>query len=84
VSAAYKEDPAASGTFGGAAARAFSGTVSIWDTHGKVITLNSEAVSTVCPGSNHTAMFFGMSLEPRDGEMWKQVDAIRDTFRCSR
>lgn len=82
VTAAYKEEPAASRKFGGAAAREFSGTVSIWDTHGKVITLNSEVVAVVCPGSNHTAMFFGMSLEPRDGEMWKQIDAIRDTFQC--
>jgi hypothetical protein len=29
-------------------------------------------------------MFFGMSLEPRDGEMWKQIDAVRDTFHCGR
>ena len=84
VSAAYREDAAPSRTFGGVPARAFSGTVTIWDTHGKLITLNSEVVAAICPGSNHTAMFFGMSLEPRDGEMWKQLDAIRDTFRCRR
>jgi hypothetical protein len=82
VTAAYHEDAASSQTFGGQPARAFSGTVNIWDTHGKVITLNSEVVAATCPGTNHTAMFFGMSLEPRDGEMWKQLRAVRDTFRC--
>jgi PDZ domain len=84
VSANYHEDAAAPRKFGGTPARTFSGTVSIWDTHGKVITLNSEAVAATCPGSNHTAVFFGMSLQPRDGDIWKQLDAIRDTFRCSR
>jgi hypothetical protein len=84
VSATYKEDSAASPTFGGAAAHAFSGTVTIWDTHGKTITLNSEVLISGCGTRDHTTFFFGMSLEPRDGEMWKQIDAVRDTFRCSR
>jgi hypothetical protein len=84
VSATYREEAGASREFGGAPARTFSGTVSIWDTHGKVITLNSEVVTASCPGSNHTALFFGMSLEPRDGGVWKQLDAVRDTFRCAR
>jgi len=84
VSASYKEDAAASRNFGGAAARTFSGAVSIWDTHGKVITLHSEVVAATCPGSNDTNLFFGMSLEPRDGDIWKQLDSIRDTFRCNR
>jgi hypothetical protein len=84
VSATYKEDSGTSRTFGGAEARTFSGTVSIWDTHGKVIALNSEVVAATCAGSHHTALFFGMSLEPRDGDLWKQLNAIRDTFRCSR
>jgi len=84
VSATYQEDSAASPTFGGAPARAFSGTVTIWDRHGKIITLNSEVRISDCGTSDHTALFFGMSLEPRDGEMWKQLDAIRDTFRCQR
>lgn len=84
VSATYKEDSAASRMFGGAAARTFSGTVTIWDTHAKLITLNSEVAISSCVASNATAAFFGMSLEPRDGDMWKQLDAIRDTFRCSR
>ena len=84
VTATYKEDSGTSRKFGGAAAQKFSGTVSIWDTHNKVIALNSEVVATTCAESHHTALFFGMSLEPRDGDIWKQVDAIRDTFRCSR
>ncbi len=84
VSANYNEDSAPPRTYGGVPARTFSGTVTIWDTHGKVITLNSEVASSVCPRSGHTALFFGMSLEPRDGDIWKQIDAVRDTFRCSR
>jgi hypothetical protein len=85
VSVTYKEDSAASRTLGGAPTRAFSGTATIYDTHGKIITLNSEVrMISGCGTSNNTVFFFGMSLEPRDGDMWKQLDAIRDTFRCSR
>ena len=84
VSATYHEDSAAAATFGGAPSRAFSGSLIIWDTHGKTITLNSEVRISQCGTSDHTAFFFGQSLEPRDGEMWKRIDAIRDTFRCSR
>jgi hypothetical protein len=84
VSATYKGDGGTSNAFGGAAARAFSGSLSIWDTHGKIITLNSEVLISDCGTSSHTAFFFAQSLEPRDGAMWKQLDAIRDTFRCRR
>jgi hypothetical protein len=84
VSATYKEDSAASPTFGGAPARAFDGTLNIYDTHGKTIALNSEVLISGCGTSNNTFLFVGNSLEPRDGSMWKQIDAIRDTFRCSR
>ena len=84
VSASYAEDAPASRTFGGAPAHAFSGTMTIWDTHGKLIRLHSEVVAAVCPGSNHTAFFFAQSLEPRGGEMWNELDAVRDSFRCTR
>jgi len=85
VSVTYKEDSAPSRTLGGAATRAFSGTETIYDTHGKIITLNSEVrMISGCGTSNNTVFFFGMSLEPRNGDTWKQLDAIRDTFRCSR
>jgi hypothetical protein len=82
VAASYKDDSGASRTLGGAPAKALSGTVTIWDTHGKIITLNSEVMISTCGTPDHTAFFFGMSLEPRDGSMWKEIDAIRDTFRC--
>ena len=63
--------------------RAISGTETIYDTHGKLITLNSEVrMIAGCGTSNNTVFFFGMSREPRDRDMWKQLDAIRDTFRC--
>jgi hypothetical protein len=84
VSATYKEDPAASQKFGGVAAKAFGGVLNIYDTHGKVITLNSEVLISNCGTSDHTVIFFGQSLEPRDGEMWKHIDALRDAFHCGR
>jgi hypothetical protein len=71
VAASYKEDSGTFRTFGGASAKVLSGTVTIWDTHGKVITLNSEVLISTCGTPDHTAFFFGMSLEPRDAGMWK-------------
>jgi len=84
VSANYNTDPAASQTLGGAAATSFQGVVSIYDTHGKVIELNSEVVTAVCPGSSHTAAFFGMSEQSRPEGIWKSIGAVRDSFHCSR
>ncbi len=84
VTATYKQDPAPSPALGGAPARAYIGVVNIWDRRGKIITVNSEVLITTCGTSDHTLLFFAGSLEPRDGEIWKQLDAIRDTFRCSR
>lgn len=84
VAASYKEDSGASRSLGGAPAKAFSGTVTIWDAHGKIITLNSEVLISTCGTADHTAFFFAMSLEPRDRSMWKEIDTIRDGFRCKR
>ena len=84
VVASYNSEPSGLHTFGGVAANSFQGVVSIYDPHGKVIKLNSEVVTCVCPASNHTAAFFGMSEEPRSEGIWKQIDAVRDSFRCSR
>jgi hypothetical protein len=52
--------------------------------YGKIITVNSEVLVSTCGTSDHTVLFFGGSLEPRNGDIWKQLDAVRDTFRCSR
>jgi PDZ domain len=84
VAATYRADPVGASTFGGVPAQAFSGTVNIYDGHGKVITLNSEVVMAACPGTGHTAFFFGMSQQLRDQTIWKQLDAVRDSFRCKR
>ncbi|MGD0618769.1 MAG: PDZ domain-containing protein [Bryobacteraceae bacterium] len=84
VSANYAEDPAGARKLGGAAAKSFRGEASIYDTHGKVIPLNSEVVTALCPGSGHTVAFFGMSQEPRGQGIWVKLDAVRDGFRCSR
>ena len=84
VSASYSADPAGPSMWGGIAANSFRGTVNIYDTHGKIINLNSEVVTCVCPGSNHIAAFFGMSLQPRQEAIWKAIDGIRDSFLCAR
>lgn len=84
ITASYAADPTGSHTLGAAPASSFQGSVIIYDTHGKLITLNSEVVTGACPGSNHTAAFFGMSMQPRQEEIWKHMDAARDSFRCSR
>jgi hypothetical protein len=84
VSATYKEDAAASHMLGGAAAIAFVGTLTIYDTHGKTITLNSEVLLSDCGRPGSTMLFVGNSLEPPDGEMWKKIHTIRDAFRCGR
>jgi len=84
VSANYSADPAGSQTLGEAAASSLKGLVSIYDTHGKIVRLNSEVVTAVCPGSTHTAAFFGMSQQPRTEGIWKSIDAVRDSFRCNR
>jgi hypothetical protein len=84
ISALYNADSNGADTLGGAPAKSFRGSVNIYDTHSKIITLNSEVTAAVCPGTGHTMMFYGMSLEPHDGAMWQQFHAIRDTFRCAR
>jgi len=84
VVASYSSDTSGEQTFGGVPARSYQGVVSIYDTHGKVIKLNSEVVTCVCPGSNHMAAFVGMSQQPRHAGIWKQIDSVRDSFRCNR
>jgi len=82
ITVEYRVDPQGRQAFGGSTAAAFSGTVDIYDTHGKIITLNSEVVACVCPGTDHIAAFFGLSLEPRTGPIWTKLEAVRDTFGC--
>jgi hypothetical protein len=84
VSAKYEADAGGPAKFGGEAAKSFRGAVSIYDSHGKIITLQSEVVTCFCPATRHTAAFFGMSLEPAAKDIWKQLHAIRDSFRCER
>jgi len=84
VSAEYRDSDHGPQTFGGAPAKSFNGSVTLYDRHGKVITLNSEVVASVCPAADHTAVFFSMSLEPRPAALWSQLDAVRDGFKCGR
>jgi len=84
VSVSYHPDPHGPASFGGSPAQSFRGVVKFYDTHGKVITLQSEVVAAACPQSSHTAVFFGQSQESGDAAIWRRMDAIRDTFQCSR
>jgi len=84
VSATFQEESETARRFGGSSARAFTGRVNLWDTHGKLITLNSEVAISDCGTASHTVLFYGMSRQPPGGEIWKQIEAVRDGFRCSR
>jgi hypothetical protein len=84
VAAAYHDSGQGSPTFGGAPAKGFSGSVTLYDRHGKIITLHSEITTSLCAPAGHTAVFFAMSLEPRPAALWTQLDAVRDGFKCSR
>jgi hypothetical protein len=64
---------------GGTPATNFSGTVTLYDRRGKVISLHSE-VTLSFSADGHTAVLFLMSKEPRPSALWSQLDAIRDGF----
>jgi hypothetical protein len=80
IKARYASSSSGPSTFGGAAATNFSGTVTLYDRRGKVISLYSE-VSSSYYRDGHTAVFFAMSKEPRPSALWPQFDAIRNGFR---
>ena len=84
VAAEYHEAIDGPRTFGGEAAKEFTGSVTIYDRHGSVITLHSEVVTSVCAAAERRAVFFSMSKEARPGALWTQLDAVRDGFKCGR
>lgn len=83
VATSYQKSEVQRG-FGGEPAKSFTGTVTLYDRHGAVVTLHSEVITSVCPKTGNTAVFFSMSKEPRPAALWKQMDEVRDGFRCSR
>ncbi|HMJ21129.1 MAG TPA: PDZ domain-containing protein [Terriglobales bacterium] len=83
ISAQYADSPTGPSSLGGLPARRFSGTVTLYDRHGKVISLHSEVTSSYS-ADGHTAVFFAMSKEPRPSPLWPQLDAARDSFRYQR
>jgi hypothetical protein len=82
ITADYKSDAQGASGFGASATKTFTGIVTIYDTHGQIITLNSKVTAGICPGTDHTAAFFGLSREPWTAPIWKKLDAVRDTLRC--
>jgi hypothetical protein len=83
VTAKYTASHTSGGEFGGAAATTFDGSLTLYDRHGKVISLYSEVTSAQC-SADHTAVFFEMSKEPRPAPLWKELDGVRDGFKCQR
>jgi hypothetical protein len=81
--ASYRESTGPQ-AFGGAAAKNFAGTVTLYDRHGAVITLHSEVATSFCAAAGDTAVFFSMSKEARPAALWKHLDAVRDGFRCAK
>ena len=80
ISAQYAGSRAGSSSLGGLPARRFIGTVTLYDRHGKLISLHSEVTSSYS-ADGHTVVFFAMSKEPRPSPFWSQLDAARDSFR---
>ena len=70
-------------SFGGEAGTNFRGVVTLYDRHGKVISLYSQ-VSASYYDDGHMAVFFAMSKEARPSVLWSQLDAIRDGFQYRR
>jgi hypothetical protein len=83
VTAEYEISDKGPTSFGGAAPTNYTGQVTLYDRHGNLITLHSEITASRC-SPEHTAVFFEMSKEPRPAALWKQLDEVRDGFRCKR
>ena len=83
VTARYTASHAGPSELGGAPATTFTGSLTLYDRHGNVISLHSEVASSYC-SAEHTAVFFSMSKEPRPAPLWKQLDGVRDGFKCQR
>ena len=83
ITAQYAASPTGPGYLGGAPATNFSGSLTLYDRHGNVISLYSEVIAAQC-SPEHTAVYFSMSKEPRPASLWKQLDAVRDGFQCRR
>lgn len=80
IAAHYATSTGDPSRLGGAPASNFSGTVTLYDRRGKVISLHSE-VTLAFSADRHTAVLFLMSKEPRPSALWSQLDAIRDGFQ---
>jgi hypothetical protein len=83
VSAEYCDSDHGPQAFGGPPAKSFNCSVTLYDRHGKVITLNSEVVTSVCRWQT-IQLCFSMSLALRPAALWRQLDAVRDGFKCKR
>jgi hypothetical protein len=79
IAARYSDGPT-SDFAGKPASASLSGDVTIYDTRGKLIALNSRVAAAVCGA--HTAVFFSMSGEPLSAEIWRQMEGIQATLRC--
>lgn len=79
ISAKYAGFTGRASSFGGEAARVFTGTVTLYDVHGTLTSLHSEVTFSYSP-DGHTAVFFAMSKEPRPSTLWVQLDGAPGQF----
>ncbi|MGO4883626.1 MAG: PDZ domain-containing protein [Bryobacteraceae bacterium] len=64
--------------------QSFHGDAILYSPAGSLITLHGEAVLKFCTDANHTAGVFILSPKDSSAEIWKDLRAIRASFRCSR
>lgn len=63
----------------------FSGTISMLDyMEQKPMTLNCIIHVKSCSDENHTYVFYEISPQPLENEVWKSLDELSKTFGCDR
>lgn len=66
----------------GSGAPVFRGDVSTYTGQGKLITLHVDTRLRTCPTSDNTYVVFSLSPAARDQQIWKQMQAVGESFKC--
>ncbi|HUE01191.1 MAG TPA: PDZ domain-containing protein [Bryobacteraceae bacterium] len=67
-----------------AGAASFRGDATFYNPAGELFTLHGEASLQFCANAGHTAAVFILSPADSAAAVWKDLHAIRESFRCSR
>jgi len=67
-----------------AGVQSFQGDAVFYDPAGELITLHGEASLQFCANANRTAGVFILSPQEPGAAIWKDLRAIRESFRCHR